>query len=79
MAGAEVEPHTETVSAYDGRRGQAIFPCKRGQFIAHGNVHDGTLCRATKRLKKEENEEEGKLSTKRKRVRKRRSSKRLKI
>ena len=59
MAGVEVEPHTETVSAYDGRRGQAIFPCKRGQFIAHGNVHDGTLCRAMKRLKKEENEEEG--------------------
>ena len=51
--------HTETVSAYDGRRGQAIVPCKRGQFIAHGTVHGGTLCRATKRLKEEESKEEG--------------------
>ena len=50
MAGAEVEPHTESVPAYDGRRGQAIVPCKRGQFIAHGIVHGGTLCRATQRL-----------------------------
>ena len=43
--------HTETVSAYDEHRGQPIFPYKRGQFFAHGNVYDGTLCRATKRLK----------------------------
>ena len=71
MAGAEVEPHTETVPPYDGRRGQAIFLCKRRQFIAHGSVHGGTLCCATRRLKKEEVEEEGKLSTKRKRARRR--------
>ena len=58
MAGAEVEPHTESVPAYDGRRGQAIVPCKRGQFIAHGLVYGGTLCCATRRLKEEENKEE---------------------
>ena len=45
VAGEELEPHTETVSAYDGRRGQATFPCKCGQFIAHGNVHGGTVLR----------------------------------
>ena len=45
--------------AYDGCRGQAIVPCKRGQFIAHGNVHGETLCRAMQRLKEEESEEEG--------------------
>ena len=59
MTKVEVEPHTEIVSAYDGRRGKAIFPCKRGQFIAHGIVHGGTLCCATQRLKEEESEEEG--------------------
>ena len=59
MAGAEVEPHTESVPAYDGRRGQAIVPCKREQFIAHGNVHGGTMCRTMQRLKEEESEEEG--------------------
>ena len=59
MAAAEVEPHTESVPAYDGRRGQAIVLCKRGQFIAHGSVHGGTLCRETQRLKEEESEEEG--------------------
>ena len=58
MAGAEVALHTESVPAYDGRRGQAIVLCKRGQFIAHGTVHGGTLCCATRRLKKEEDKEE---------------------
>ena len=56
--GVEVELHIETVFAYDGRRGLAIVLCKRGQFIAHGTVHDGTLCCATRRLKEEENKEE---------------------
>ena len=50
--------HTESVPAYDGRRGLAIVLCKRRQFIAHGSVHDGTLCCATRRLKKEEKKEE---------------------
>ena len=58
MAGAKGELHTESVPAYDGRRGQAILPCKRGQFIAHGSIHGGILCRATKRLKEEESKEE---------------------
>ena len=58
MAGAGVELHTESVPAYDGRRAQAIVLCKRGQFIAHGSVHGGTLCCATRRLKKEEDKEE---------------------
>ena len=44
--------------AYDGCSGPAILLCKRGQFIAHGTVHDGTLCCATRRLKEEENKEE---------------------
>ena len=58
VAGAGVELHTESVSAYDGCRGLAIVLCKRGQFIAHGTVHGGTLCCATRRLRKEENKEE---------------------
>ena len=58
MAGAGVELHTEAVPAYDGRRAQAIVLCKRGQFIAHGTVYGGTLCCATRWLKKEENKEE---------------------
>ena len=56
---AEVETHTEPVSALRRALRTAIFPCKRGQFIAHGNVHSGTLCRATQRLKEEESEEVG--------------------
>ena len=56
--GAGVELHTESVPAYDGRRGQAIVLCKRGQFIAHGTILSGTLCCAKRRLKKEENKEE---------------------
>ena len=40
-AEAEVEPHTETVPAYDGRRGRAILPSKHEQFIADGIVHGG--------------------------------------
>ena len=75
----DAAPYTATVPPYDGRRGQAIVLCKRRQFIAHGSVHGGTLCCATRRLKKEEMEEEGKLSAKRKRARKRGSSSRLKI
>ena len=47
VAGAEVETHTEPVSALRRALRTTIFPCKRGQFIAHGNVHDGTVCRAT--------------------------------
>ena len=58
MAGAEVALHTESVPAYDRRSGPAIVLCKRGQLIAHGTVHDGTLCCATRQLKKEEKKEE---------------------
>ena len=58
MAGTGVEVHTESVSAYAGRRGLAIVLCKRGEFIAHCSVHGGTLCRVTRRLKKEEDKEE---------------------
>ena len=36
-----MEPHTESVPAYDGRHGRAILPCKHEQFIAHGIVHGG--------------------------------------
>ena len=36
-----------TVSTYDGHSGQPIFLYKRGQFFAHLDVHERTLCRAT--------------------------------
>ena len=38
---AEVEPLTESILAYDGRRGRAILPCNHEQFIAYGIVHGG--------------------------------------
>ena len=53
-----LRPSTLSLSAYDVRCGLAIVLCKRRQFIAHGSVHGGTLCCATRRLKKEENKEE---------------------
>ena len=36
-----------------------ILPCNHEQFIAHGLVHGGTVCRAKQRLKEEESEKEG--------------------